>query len=45
MMMIVDVSGNEDLEKLEKQFDGVRKEMSLQIHIQLEDIFKTMHRV
>jgi len=45
MMMIVDVSGNEDLEKLEKQFDDVRKEMSLQIHIQLEDIFKTMHRV
>lgn len=45
MMMIVDVSKNEDLEQLEKQFDGVRQEMNLQIHIQLEEIFKTMHRV
>src|SRR5699024_12157197 len=45
MMMIVDVSKNEDLEQLEKQFDGVRQEMTLQIHIQLEEIFKTMHRV
>lgn len=45
MMMIVDVSTIEDLEKLEKQFDTVRQEMNLKIHIQLEEIFQAMHRV
>jgi len=45
MMMIVDVSRWEHLEDLEKQFDKVREEMNLKIHIQLEEIFQSMHRV
>lgn len=45
MMMIVDVSGSDDLDRLEKQFDKIRKDMNLKIDIQLEEIFQAMHRV
>jgi len=44
-MMIVDVSGSDDLDRLEKQFDKIRKDMNLKIDIQLEEIFQAMHRV
>ncbi|HWO96511.1 MAG TPA: ACT domain-containing protein [Bacillus sp. (in: firmicutes)] len=45
MMMLVDVSGTENLEALQKQFDDVSGELSLKINIQLEEIFQAMHRV
>lgn len=45
MMMLVDVSGTENLDVLQKQFDKVSEEMGLKINIQLEEIFQAMHRV
>lgn len=45
MMMLVDVSGTENLDVLQKQFDKVSQEMGLKINIQLEEIFQAMHRV
>jgi len=45
MMMIVDLSNIESIEKLEEQFDAVRNEMNLKIHVQLEELFQAMHRV
>ncbi|MCE7791941.1 ACT domain-containing protein [Salipaludibacillus sp. CUR1] len=45
MMMLVDVSEAENLDKLQKEFDQVSEEMGLKINIQLEDIFQSMHRI
>ncbi len=45
MMMLVDVSEIESLEKLQEQFNPINEEMGLKINIQLEDLFKAMHRV
>ncbi|MGJ7922383.1 ACT domain-containing protein [Neobacillus sp. LXY-4] len=45
MMMLVDVSGKENLEQLQKQFDEVSDELGLKINIQLEEIFQAMHRI
>lgn len=45
MMMLVDVSGIENLDSLQSKFDGISQEMGLKINIQLEEIFQTMHRV
>ncbi|AGK54200.1 ACT domain-containing protein [Bacillus sp. 1NLA3E] len=45
MMMIVDVSGTENLDVLQKHFDEVSEELSLKINIQLEEIFQAMHRI
>lgn len=45
MMMLVDVSEIESLTKLQEQFDPINEEMGLKINIQLEDLFKAMHRV
>lgn len=45
MMMLVDVSGTENLDVLQKQFDKVSQEMGLKINIQLEELFQAMHRV
>lgn len=45
MMMLVDVSEIESLEKLQEQFDPINEDMGLKINIQLEDLFKAMHRV
>lgn len=45
MMMLVDVTEIENLEKLQEQFNPMSKEMGLKINIQLEDLFKAMHRV
>jgi ACT domain-containing protein len=45
MMMLVDVTEIESLENLQKQFNPMSQEMGLKINIQLEDLFKAMHRV
>ncbi|RXJ04127.1 ACT domain-containing protein [Anaerobacillus alkaliphilus] len=45
MMMLVDVSDLESLEHLQEQFEPINLEMGLKINIQLEDLFKAMHRV
>lgn len=45
MMMLVDVSGHENLDMLQKQFDSLGEELGLKINIQLEEIFQAMHRV
>jgi ACT domain-containing protein len=45
MMMIIDVTGNENLSKLRDQLDLVGEEMDLKINIQLEEIFQAMHRI
>jgi ACT domain-containing protein len=45
MMMLVDVSGNENLDSLQQKFDGISEEMGLKINIQLEEIFQAMHRI
>ncbi|ADH99447.1 ACT domain-containing protein [Salisediminibacterium selenitireducens] len=45
MMMIVDLQESADLDQLQKDLDQVSEEMKLQIHMQQEDIFKSMHRI
>ncbi|PLT33444.1 ACT domain-containing protein [Bacillus sp. V5-8f] len=45
MMMIVDVTGNENLDRLQDLLNNVGDELSLKINIQLEEIFQAMHRV
>ncbi|MCR6096355.1 ACT domain-containing protein [Salipaludibacillus agaradhaerens] len=45
MMMLVDVSRAENLDKLQSEFDQVSLELGLKINIQLEDIFQSMHRI
>lgn len=45
MIMIVDVSGVEDLYRLQQQLDAVAEELGLKIHIQMEGIFQAMHRI
>jgi ACT domain-containing protein len=45
MMMLVDVSEIENLDLLQEQFELINDEMGLKINIQLEDLFKAMHRV
>ncbi|MCT8138219.1 ACT domain-containing protein [Anaerobacillus sp. CMMVII] len=45
MMMLVDVSETDSLNKLQEQFEPINHEMGLKINIQLEDLFKAMHRV
>lgn len=45
MMMLVDVTEMESLDQLQEQFELINKEMGLKINIQLEDLFKAMHRV
>jgi ACT domain-containing protein len=45
MMMLVDVTDIDNLDKLQDQFETINKEMGLKINIQLEDLFKAMHRV
>lgn len=45
MMMIVDVTHITNLEDLQKQLDQVGNELGLKIHIQMEDIFHSMHRI
>ncbi|PLR78596.1 ACT domain-containing protein [Bacillus sp. V3-13] len=45
MMMIVDVTGTDNLDRLQDQLGKIGDELSLKINIQLEEIFKAMHRV
>ncbi|WP_066053627.1 ACT domain-containing protein [Robertmurraya korlensis] len=45
MMMIIDVTGNENLSNLRDQLNLVGEEMGLKINIQLEEIFQAMHRI
>ncbi|PLR95050.1 ACT domain-containing protein [Bacillus sp. T33-2] len=45
MMMIVDVSGIDDLTGLREQLDGLGEEMGLKINVQLQEIFQAMHRI
>jgi ACT domain-containing protein len=45
MMMLVDVTGKDHLDQLQKQFDEVGDELGLKINIQREEIFQAMHRI
>ena len=45
MMMLVDVTGIENLDILQKQFDEISEHLGLKINIQLEEIFQSMHRI
>jgi len=45
MMMIIDVTGNENLSQLREKLDLIGEEMDLKINIQLEEIFQAMHRI
>ncbi len=45
MMMMIDVSANENLAKLREELSAVADEMGLKINIQLEEIFQAMHRI
>lgn len=45
MMMIVDVTGIENLDRLQDLLSNIGNDLSLKINIQLEEIFQAMHRV
>lgn len=45
MMMIIDVTKGENLNKLREELGAVADEMGLKINIQLEEIFQAMHRI
>ena len=45
MMMMIDVSANENLAKLREELSAAADEMGLKINIQLEEIFQAMHRI
>lgn len=45
MMMIIDVTENENLNKVRTALDKVGNEMDVQINLQLEEIFQAMHRI
>ena len=45
MMMLVDVSGIENLDMLQGQFDEISEDLGLKINVQLEEIFQSMHRI
>jgi len=45
MMMLVDLTEIKDLESLQNQFTEIGNDMNLNINVQLEDIFQSMHRV
>jgi len=45
MMMLVDVTESKDLESLQNQLKEIGDSMNLNINVQLEDIFQSMHRV
>jgi len=45
MMMLVDVTNNDNLDELRSQLDALGNELQLKINIQLEEIFQSMHRV
>lgn len=45
MMMIIDVTDNENIDKLRDEFDMIGKDLGVKINIQHEEIFQSMHRV
>lgn len=45
MMMIVDVTGIDYLDRLQDLLSNIGDDLSLKINIQLEEIFQAMHRV
>ncbi|WP_026576477.1 ACT domain-containing protein [Bacillus sp. UNC438CL73TsuS30] len=45
MMMIIDVTGNVNLNRLRDELTLIDEDMGLKINIQLEEIFQAMHRV
>lgn len=45
MMMVVDVSEIENLDRLQKQFDELGEQIGQKISIQREEIFQSMHRI
>ncbi|WP_428908551.1 ACT domain-containing protein [Niallia sp. Krafla_26] len=45
MMMIVDVTNDQDLETLQKQLSEAGQSLGVTINLQLEEIFQAMHRV
>lgn len=45
MMMIIDVAESANLNKLREELDGAGEELGLKINIQLEEIFRAMHRI
>jgi ACT domain-containing protein len=45
MMMLIDVSKGENLNKLREDLDLAAEDMGLKINIQLEEIFQAMHRI
>lgn len=46
MMMLVDLSrSKENVDEVRKKLDELGDNLGLQIHLQLEDIFKAMHRI
>ena len=46
MMMVVDLDGaHKDFAQIDEAFDDIRKDMSMNIHMQRMDIYETMHRV
>ncbi|WHY90011.1 ACT domain-containing protein [Neobacillus cucumis] len=45
MMMIIDVTGTVNLNRLRNELTLAGEDMGLKINIQLEEIFQAMHRV
>ena len=45
MIMLVDVSGVESLEKIKAGLNDIGKELGLQILLQHKDVFEAMHRI
>lgn len=45
MMMLVDLTEASDLESLQNQLSAIGNSMNLNINVQLEEIFQSMHRV
>ena len=45
MIMIVDMSDNGDISAVSKSLDALAKEIKVEIRIQSEDIFYSMHQI
>ena len=45
MIMLVDVSGVESLEKIKDGLDSIGAELGLKIMLQHKDVFEAMHRI
>ena len=45
MIMLVEAGENSDIKELQEKFKDVEKKIGVRIHLQHENIFKTMHRI